>query len=289
MRRRLQQMFLAAAVMAPLMADAMSGAETVATASMQRMLGQRLVKTYLMLGQQVEVSEARSQRAQALALYDNNLAYLKEGAQSQAMTDLLRQNEQAWKGFRVLLQHPSDRREALELLKQGDNLLALNDRLVDLAREQLGSTRLVEIDGRSMSVTECPMACLSVARLTDIAGREHMLSQRIASLYLAKSWGVAAAGLDQHFREAIEQYEAGLNDLAADPDNTPEAVTALHRVRIMWDFSKKGLGMSANDLFVPVVICGMTEKQLVRMQGVSKIYEEESRRIAGNKTKNPSA
>lgn len=245
---------------------ALSNAEAVNMSGLQRMLSQRIAKSYLMLGQRVSVQEATKQRETSIALFESNLKELKAYAPTPEMNEGLKKVETVWMGYKKrVLQTPS-REEALTVIRQSDEVLKLSESVVKMVQEY---------------------SKVSSARLVNISGRQRMLSQRIAKLYLTKSWGLTYEGLDQDLTAAINDYENALAELTASPLNTDEIKQGLAKVQGIWKFSKSGFALSNENLYVPTAIANTTENLLKHMQAITKQYEVQMQ-IAANKSSNNS-
>lgn len=245
---------------------ALSNAEAINMSGLQRMLSQRIAKSYLMLGQRVSVQEATKQRETSIALFESNLKELKAYAPTPEMNEGLKKVETVWMGYKKrVLQTPS-REEALTVIRQSDEVLKLSESVVKMVQEY---------------------SKVSSARLVNISGRQRMLSQRIAKLYLTKSWGLTYEGLDQDLTAAINDYENALAELTASPLNTDEIKQGLGKVQGIWKFSKSGFALSNENLYVPTAIANTTENLLKHMQAITKQYEVQMQ-IAANKSSNNS-
>lgn len=241
---------------------ALTNAEAVNMSGLQRMLSQRIAKSYLMLGQRVSVQEAAKQRDMSIALFESNLKELKTYAPTSEINDGLKKVESVWLGYKKrVLQTPS-RDEALTVIRQSDEVLKLSESVVKMVQEY---------------------SKVSSARLVNISGRQRMLSQRIAKLYLTKSWGLTYDGLDQDLTVAINEYENALIELTASPVNTDEIKQSLAKVQNIWKFSKSGFALSSENLYVPTAISNTTENLLKHMQTITKQYEVQMQ-IAANKS-----
>lgn len=147
---------------------------------MQRMLSQRIAKSYLMIGAEVRSEQALQQLDQSVARFENNYQALAEYAPSAEIGAALEQVGESWQHYRELALSRPTREQAVLLLALSDQLLAQSEALVQLIEAHTGSAG---------------------ARLVNRSGRQRMLSQRIAKLYLALSWR-PAQGASRWFVEA---------------------------------------------------------------------------------------
>lgn len=138
------------------------------------------------------------------------------------------------------------------MLALSDQLLAQSEKVVQLIQQQSGKKS---------------------AQLVNRSGRQRMLSQRIAKLYLARSWRLPEADLEQKFQQAVDEFDTALSELKNAPLNTPEINAALRKVEAQWSFSRAGFRLSDDSRYVPTVITTTTETLLKQMNELTSDYE----------------
>ncbi|MDO8417855.1 MAG: type IV pili methyl-accepting chemotaxis transducer N-terminal domain-containing protein [Agitococcus sp.] len=240
----------------------LSDAEAVNMSGLQRMLSQRIAKSYLMLGQRVSVREATQQREKSVVLFEKNLSELKTYAPTPEISTSLGNVEAVWSGYKKRVLTTPSKSEALSVIRQSDEVLTLSEKVVKQIQDY---------------------SKVSSARLVNISGRQRMLSQRIGKLYLTQSWGLNYDGLDHDLQVAISEYESTLQELTDSGMNTPDIKEGLARVKSIWKFSKAGFALSNDNLFVPTAICNTTENLLKHMQTITKLYEQQMQLADNNK------
>jgi nitrate/nitrite-specific signal transduction histidine kinase len=230
----------------------LNDAEAMNLSGMQRMLSQRMAKTYLMIGSGVRSDVANEQFDQSLAKFESNYQALNEYAPTPEIRQALASADSIWQAYRQQLLNSPSRENAPQVLALSDQLLAQSEKVVQLIQQQSGK---------------------SSAQLVNRSGRQRMLSQRIAKLYLARSWRLPGADLEQQFQQAVDEFDAALSELQNAPQNTPEINAALHKVEAQWTFSRAGFRLSKDSRYVPTVITTTTETLLRQMHELTSAYE----------------
>lgn len=230
---------------------AIDDAEAMNLSGMQRMLSQRIAKSYLMIGAEVRSDQALQQLDQSVARFENNYQALAEYAPSAEIRAALEQVGESWQRYRELALSRPTREQAPLLLQLSDQLLVQSEALVQLIEAHTGGAG---------------------ARLINRSGRQRMLSQRIAKLYLALSWQLPVEGLEQQLQQAISEFEAAQQELLGAEQNTPQIAAALQKVEAQWRFARAGFQLSADARYVPTVITTTTETLLWQMNELTSAY-----------------
>lgn len=230
---------------------AIDDAEAMNLSGMQRMLSQRIAKSYLMIGAEVRSEQALQQLDQSVARFENNYQALAEYAPSAEIGAALEQVGESWQHYRELALSRPTREQAVLLLALSDQLLAQSESLAQLIEAHTGSAG---------------------ARLVNRSGRQRMLSQRIAKLYLALSWRLPVEGLQQQLQQATGEFEAAQQELLGAEQNTPQIAAALQKVEAQWRFARAGFQLSADARYVPTVITTTTETLLWQMNELTSAY-----------------
>ena len=227
-------------------------------AGRQRMLSQRMAKAYFQLGLGVDVDRSRKVLDGSVALFDRQLAELKAFAPSQEIRETYQKLERTRQTYRQALTASAPN------LADGARILALSDEVLALA--QKGTQQL---ENRSTT---------SSARLVNLAGRQRMLSQRMAKFYQAAAWKIGVEQAAAEIDRARREFAAGLQELAAAPNNTPALREDLELVRQQWLFFENALGqLGSTDKRQATVVATTSERILETMENVVGQYEKQTK------------
>lgn len=221
-------------------------AEAVNKAGRQRMLTQRIVKSYCQVGMEVDAARARAQLAEALPLFERQLAEVRPLAPRAG-----RELEELWPPFRALAAGPVSRAGAASLRASGARLLEAAERLTDE----------LERGGRD-----------PVARLVNLAGRQRMLSQRVAKAYMLDAWGIGNGAERDEIVAAAAEFGAALEQLRAAQQNTRELRVELAAVALQWEWLAGAVAQRGAAAY-PLVVADASEAILQRMERITRMYE----------------
>jgi hypothetical protein len=197
---------------APAKAEALSPASAINVAGRQRMLSQRMAKAYVMIGMKVDVPAAQKVLDESIALFDSQLARLKDFAPNDDTRRVVQQLAAGWQAYRDLLTQAPSRALAKDVYDSSDEVLAIAHRLVLACEKAQGAPQ---------------------ERLLNFAGRQRMLSQRLAKLYFYIAWDVNAQPAQMEFNMTRGEFASGMASLARLTDH-PEARAALETLDREW-------------------------------------------------------
>lgn len=234
----------------PLNASATSLSAMIDQAGLQRMLTQRIVKAYTQILMDVDSTKAQAQLEQATALFEQQLALLEEQAPDKTVRSALTNVELLWADFKPIVTGPVNQEGINRLLVIDDELLAATHQVVIKLQDHSGTTQ---------------------AKLVNTAGRQRMLSQRIAKLYMLMSSGIQDAEISQKLQSARYEFEGAQADLKTAPQNTAEIKKSLAEVDRQWTIFKTSFQLSEGK-YIPLLVALAAEKIFKQMDQVTAMY-----------------
>jgi len=237
-------------------------ATAINKAGRQRMLTQSMVKDYCLIGEEVNKEQAIGRLQQAIALFDLQLAELKAFAPTEESHDALIRVENLWQPFKAIVLAPTHREKIPALMSADDELLAATHKAVLLLQDISGSSQ---------------------DRLVNIAGRQRMLAQRLAKLYMLRAWGFDNAQVRSDMEQARIEFKGALTELENAQQNSLDVTNALAEARRQWNLFEHGLNRNSKEL-IPLIVSMSSDKLLVTMNEITGMYELIAIRALNNRT-----
>lgn len=224
-------------------------------AGRQRMLSQRMAKYWLLLGRGISPGRARSMLHQSIALFESQRALLDSCAMSDDIRAALRAVDGVWRSYKALLESPPQAGDAHRLFSANEDLLAVSDGLTQAFATAQG--------GRG-------------AHLVNLAGRQRMLSQRMAKFYLFRQWGIQSAACRKGLLASRREFATALAELNATSGDQPRILTQLDLAAQHWDALLVALDRSdePDSTRCAARVAATSERLVQQMDAAVCLYEE---------------
>lgn len=198
----------------PAAATKMDTASAVNMAGRLRMLSQRMVKAYLMLGQGIAADDARTTLQGSINQFESELTALKTLQPTPMVRSALAKLEAAWPKCKALLTAAPSKAGAVELY-DANEALQQAAHSATLAYEQINATPL--------------------DHLISIAGRQRMLSQRMAKFYFYRTWGLNDDAADMELHLSRAHFTAVLIQIESSQLASAQIKAGVARIRREWE------------------------------------------------------
>lgn len=221
----------------------------------QPMLAERITKAYTLVGQKVLEMRARRQMEDSLKEFATDLKDLQATAPTAEIKDNYQLLEQLFDDYRTLVMKPINLENARQLAEQ-------NEELAWISRK---GAMLIQAHSK-----------LDRGELIAAAGDARTLSQRIAKLYLFRSWGIRSDVIANDLKQAEAEYRAVAEKLLRAPRNTPEITNELMLGETQWIFLKQAIDRLNANKTSPVELEHVTkacDNILEVMERVTRLYE----------------
>lgn len=193
---------------------------SVSLAGDQQMLIHRIVKAYAQAGLEIKQAQAKVQISEASKRFDSQLDQLKKTSPTADITSQLGKVEALWHPFRDTANGKVTVAGARRLFSNNDLLLHEIRLAADLLETQADSQK---------------------SRLISLASRQRTLSQRLASFYMLRQYGIDNKPLARKLDQAIIDFENNLTQLQNTSVNNAAIDMALNTIAVQWTLCRDAL------------------------------------------------
>jgi hypothetical protein len=240
-------------VLAPLaaLAQAIEPVRAINLAGEQRMLTQRIAKSFAQIGLNVLPLPAKQELDAALLRFEANLQALATATPTESTRASLARLRQAWEVLRQAARGAPRRESAILIAHLAeDALLAADAHLRGLQAAGGGAA----------------------GRLVAQAGRQRMLAQRIAKNYLLVSWGDDSDATRDELDVTVNEFAGALAALRQRGENTPEIAQELEEMAQHWEWLQTALAAEGAASYRLIVV-EAAEAILGAADRVTVLYE----------------
>lgn len=221
----------------------------------QPMLAERITKSFTLIGQNVLETRSKRNLDDSIKEFDTALKELQSTAPNAEIRENYQLLEQLFGEFKELTSKAINLENAKQLAEQNEELVWISTKGASLIQAYTKSAR---------------------SELIATASDMRTLTQRIAKLYLFRSWGIRSDVIVNDLKKAEADYRADIAKLLAAPQNTDQIKSELALAETQYLFLKQGIDRlnanktSSTELEYMSKAC---DNILEVMERVTKLYE----------------
>jgi hypothetical protein len=217
----------------------------------QRMYTQRMLKDYAMVGMNNTFANPGEDLNQTIADFEDHLVSLIAFNKDKKTAKALQEVNKKWEAIKQDLSAKPKKENAEKLQLMLDELLKLADEATKDFALQSGKKS---------------------GEIINISGRQRMLSQRMAGLYMLKVWGVKDPEFKQKLDNSMKLFKESLEKLINNDSNTKEINELLTKVKKSFIFFE--MMNKSKNRFIPTLIYKKSDDILKDMNEVTIKYTE---------------
>jgi len=227
-------------------------AHAVDVSGKQRMFTQRMLKDYAMVGLENKFGNPNEDLKKVMFAFEDHLEALIVFNKDSATHESLKKVKELWIPIKKALSEVPSKANAGKMQEDLEALLKQSNEAVGLFAKQTGKAS---------------------GEIINISGRQRMLSQRMASLYMLKVWGLDDPQFKDKMNKALTLFKISQEKLLASSMNTDEIKKLLIQSKKSFMFFE--MMNKSKSKFIPTLIFKKSNEILKDMNTVTGLYVKE--------------
>ena len=227
-----------------------SNTDAINIAGKQRMFTQRMLKDYAMVGMHNTFGNPGEDLKKTTSNFDDGIASLENFTKSEEIKKSLADIRTLWEPIKKLLLDTPSKEKVEKLQVDLDSLLKASD----------DTTKLFTKESEAKA-----------NEIINISGRQRMLSQRMASLYMLRVWDVKDPQFKTKLNTSMKLFKDSLGKLQKTSINTDEINKLLTNVQKSFMFFEI-INENHSTKYIPSLIYKKSNDILKNMDSVTKLY-----------------
>jgi hypothetical protein len=184
-----------------------------------------------------------------MSKFENHMESLAQFTKDEATKKSIQEAKQLWIPIKQVLNSKPTKESVAKLQEDLESLLKAADNTTKLFAKQTGKTS---------------------GEIINISGRQRMLSQRMASLYMLKVWGVNDPKFTQKMNQSMELFKTSLEKLLKYEKNTADITQLLNKAKRAFKFFE--FMSRSKSKFIPSLIYKKSNDILKNMNTATGLY-----------------
>ena len=226
-----------------------SASHAVDIAGKQRMFTQNMLKNYTMIGMNNQFGNPSKELITLEKDFEEHLNALILQAKTAQTKESLTVVHSLWIPILKILKETPSKEKVAGLQKSLDTLLKASDTATQAFAKESGT---------------------SSAQIVNMSGKQRMLSQRMASLYMLKVWGIDDPQFEVKLQKSMDEFKTSLGKLEQTEINTDEINKELKKVKRAFMYFE--MMSKSKSKYTPSLIYKKSNDILQSMNSVTHAY-----------------